>query len=136
MSVGSETVRIDRWLWAVRLFKTRSLAAAACRAGRVSVDEGEAKPSRLLRVGCELKIEGGDLVRHVRVIALLEKRVGAKLVSDYMEDLTTEEAKAQAAEKREQRKAGAPQLSEGRPTKRQRRQLQDFLDQVERTRGK
>ena len=131
----SDSVRIDRWLWAVRLFKTRSLAAAACRAGRVTVDGGEAKPSRLLRAGSELKIDGGDLVRHVRVVALLEKRVGAKLVPEYLEDLTSEEALARAAERRAQRKAGAPKLGEGRPTKRQRRQLQDFLDKVERARG-
>jgi len=136
MEPDLEHVRADRWLWAVRLYRTRSLAAAACRAGRVAVDGVEIKPSRLLKLGCELKIETGDLTRHVKVVGLLEKRLGAKLVADFLEDLTTQEARDKAAELGAQRRAGAPKPSDGRPTKRQRRQLQAFLDQVERARGR
>ncbi len=136
MEADHEHVRADRWLWAVRLFKTRSLAASACRAGRVSIDGVEIKPSRLLKLGCEIKVDMGDLTAHVRVIRLIEKRVGAKLVAGSMEDLTTREARDKADELRAQRRAGAPKPGDGRPTKRQRRQLQDFLDRVERAHGR
>ena len=136
MEPDLEQVRADRWLWAVRLYRTRSLAAAACRAGRVAVAGVDIKPSRLVKLGCELKVDMGELTRHVKVIGLLEKRVGAKQVADFMEDLTTQEARDKAAELRTQRRAGAPKPGDGRPTKRQRRQLQDFLDKVERARGR
>jgi len=81
-------VRLDKWLWAVRLYKTRSLAAQACHLGRVQIAGQRLKPARLVRVGDLLTAVIGDVTRTVRVVGLLDQRVGAKLVPNYLEDLT------------------------------------------------
>ena len=123
VSVPSE-VRMDKWLWAVRLFKTRSLAIAACNNGRVCIQDQPVKPSRSTRPGDVITISMEGLVRTVRVLQPIERRVAARLVPESMEDLTpaAEYQKAQ-----EIRSAGAgftPRApGEGRPTKRDRRAL-------------
>ena len=81
-------VRLDRWLWAVRLFKTRTIAAAACKAGRVQIAGHIAKASRHVRTHDVITARTGELTRTVKVLALLEQRVGAKLVSQFLEDQT------------------------------------------------
>lgn len=115
-----ESIRIDKWLWAVRVFKTRNQAAAACKGGRVKIDGQSVKASRELKEGDTIEISLGGLTKKVRVRALLQNRVGAKLVDDYMEDLTPQEAydehKLKAKVNVEFRKRG-----EGRPTKKERR---------------
>ena len=115
------------WLWAVRLFKTRSQAAEACRLGRVTRTDGETvKPSRPVRVGDEWRLQEEFLVRRVRVEKLLQRRLGAKLVSVHMTDLTPvadiERARAQRIEQRMSSPVFAP--GAGRPTKAQRRALE------------
>ena len=85
---SSTSVRIDKWLWAVRLFKTRSQATAACAAGKVRIGDQPVKPSRSTRIGEVITAKVGDVTRTVKVVELLEQRVGAKLVPDYLEDLT------------------------------------------------
>lgn len=85
---SSPAVRIDKWLWAVRLFKTRSQATAACAAGKVRIGDQPVKPSRTPRVGEVITAKVAGITRTVKVVELLEKRVGAKLVADYLEDLT------------------------------------------------
>lgn len=127
-------VRIDVWLWAVRVFKTRSLAGRACRLGRVLVAGNEVKASRLVRVDDLLSVDRGELRLELRVVALLEKRVGAKVVADYVEDLTPDEVKAEAGRVAAERRANriAMPWGEGRPTKQRRRRMSAFLEEVER----
>ncbi len=128
-------VRLDQWLWSVRLYKTRNQAATACRLGQVLTAGGSpVKASRAARAGDEFEVVRGPLRRHVRVVAPLSKRVGAKLVAGYMEDLTSDEAWEAARRAAAERRSGAvfAEGSEGRPTKRQRRRLDAFLEEVER----
>ena len=81
-------VRIDKWLWAVRLYKTRSLAANSCVLGRVEVNGKPVKPSRSVHLGETITAVTGEIKRTLRVTGLIEKRVGAKLISGLYEDLT------------------------------------------------
>ncbi len=125
------SVRLDVWLWAVRLFKTRNLSAEACRNGRVQCNgQRLEKPGRRVRVGDVLSVEQGPLVRTLKVRAVLDRRVGAKLVEDYCEDLTPEEAYTKAAEIRRREKEGevVRESGTGRPTKRERRELENVLN--------
>ncbi len=121
-------VRIDKYLWAVRLFKTRELAADACRRGTVTIAGNAVKPSRQVRALLILEVKRETLVCRYRVLAVLDKRVGAKLVGEYLEDLTPPEDYARAAEARAARRAvpGAHRDG-GRPTKKQRRDLEKLL---------
>ena len=118
-------VRIDKWLWAVRLYKTRSQASEACRAGKVKLGGEPVKSSHDVKEGevYELTIE--QLHKVVQVKALLSNRVGAKLVPDFMTDLTPAEEYERMQMIRqynfERRDRGT-----GRPTKRERRDLDDF----------
>ncbi len=116
-------VRVDKWLWAVRIFKTRSKATLACRNGKVKVEDQEAKPSAEVKPGNRVKVSKDHLNLEFKVLQLLEKRVGAKVVSDYMEDITPEEEyhKHEIARDSnfEYRERGI-----GRPTKKQRREIE------------
>jgi len=120
-------VRIDKWLWCVRLFKSRTLATAACEAGKVKIDGQPAKPSRNVKIGDVITAAVGRVMRTVKVRQLLEQRVGAPKVPEFMEDLTAPEE----FEKARTEAAHAPGLrpkGSGRPTKRDRRILQSFFD--------
>ena len=118
-------IRIDKYLWAVRLFKTRSIATDACRAGKVKMNDMPVKPSHEISVGeiYELNIE--QMHRTVQVKELLANRVGAKLVENYLTDLTPPEEYERIQMVRqygfEHRDRGA-----GRPTKRDRREIEEF----------
>jgi ribosome-associated heat shock protein Hsp15 len=115
-------IRIDKWLWAVRLYKTRTQAAEACRAGHVRLDGNPAKPSREVHVGDTLVARTGDRTLTVRVRALLENRVAAAKVPECLDDLTPPEERLRPREREHLTPAWrAP--GTGRPTKRQRRQL-------------
>ena len=120
---GLVKARLDKWLWAVRLFKTRFLATDACRGGKVRVREEKAKPSYSIKVGEMVTVQSGPITKTIRVLGLIEKRVGAKLVPNYMEDLTPPEEyellKMTAAQKVLRRDRGT-----GRPTKRDRREIE------------
>ena len=77
MSEGSsEKARIDRWLWSVRQFKTRSQATEACRGGKIRINDDKVKPSRSLKVGEIVEIQQGPITKRLRVIGLIEKRTG------------------------------------------------------------
>ena len=115
-----ETVRIDKWLWAVRIFKTRSQAAAACKGGKIKIDGQNVKASRELKQGEQISISLTVYLKTVRVKALLHNRVGAKLVENYMEDLTPQEEYDKQKIKQELNKEYR-QRGEGRPTKKERR---------------
>lgn len=116
----NENVRIDKWLWAVRVYKTRSLATEACRAGKVKVGGLAVKPSREVHAGLDLDVHMGIYTRTIRVRQLLNLRVSAALVPDYLEDLTPaseyDKLKTQQEMKPEYRPRGI-----GRPTKKHRR---------------
>ncbi len=122
----SESVRIDKWLWAVRLYKSRSLATEACHAGHVKIDGNRVKPSRDVRPGDQISVLAGRVLRKIKVLAPLDQRVGAKLVSQFLEDLTPPEEYARAREEALNDRARFP-TGFGRPTKKQRRQLERFL---------
>ena len=115
--------RIDRWLWAVRLFRTRALATEACRGGKIRVREDKVKPSYSIKAGEIVTVQSGPITKTIRVLGVIEKRVGAKLMADYLEDLTPPEEyellRMTAAQKVLRRDGGT-----GRPTKRDRREIE------------
>lgn len=118
-------VRIDKWLWAVRIFKTRSLATDACRNGKVSINGQLVKASRDVKPEDEISIRQQQMTKTVKVTALLEKRVSAKLVAQFMEDLTP----ASEYEKVETIRAVSfvyRPKGQGRPTKKDRRDIEKF----------
>lgn len=112
--------RVDKWLWTVRLFKTRSLATEACRAGKVKLGGDNVKPSRNVRRGDIYEVHVGPLHKTVQVVDSPKNRVGAPLVSDYYTDLTppAEYERLKTLHACEYRPHGI-----GRPTKRDRRRL-------------
>lgn len=123
----TEGVRIDKWLWAVRLFKTRSQASEACRAGRITIDGVAAKPSRDLKPGDILVVGMGTLKRTILVKALLTNRVSAKLVTEYLNDLTPPEEYERQQMLKELNWERRPRGS-GRPTKLERRSIDRLKD--------
>ncbi|MEM7147748.1 MAG: RNA-binding S4 domain-containing protein [Verrucomicrobiota bacterium] len=126
----SDPVRIDKWLWATRIYKTRSQATTACRLNQINVNNQPAKPSQPVSPGDIILVEKDLITRTLKVLNTLEKRVGAKLVPQYLEDLTPEEEIARAKERRQQHRANKvfrwPGI--GRPTKKDRRDIEKFLD--------
>jgi ribosome-associated heat shock protein Hsp15 len=119
-------VRLDKWLWAVRLYKTRSLATAACRAGHVKMNGESVKPSRNVRISEVITARTGELNRTVKVLGLLEHRVGPKLVEKYLEDQTPAAEYLRVAQDRLQPRAPQRPRGSGRPTKKERRQLDNL----------
>jgi ribosome-associated heat shock protein Hsp15 len=120
------SLRIDKWLWAVRLYKTRSLASEACRTGKVIINEQTVKPSREIKLSDVLQIRQGPITKTVRVISFPPNRVSAKLVVNFMEDLTSPEE----YKKLQLMKDGGfvkRERGSGRPTKRDRRDIQEFF---------
>lgn len=122
-----ERLRLDKWLWAARLFKTRALAAEAVDLGRVSVNGAPAKPARELKAGDALNLRQGPVQRELRVLGLSAMRgpapVAQALYAETPESLAAREA---AAARRRQGVEPADTLVNGRPTKRDRRQLADW----------
>ncbi len=124
-------VRIDKWLWSVRAFKTRSLATDACKAGRVKIDGKSVKPSYMLQVGETVSAQKGAEKKVLKVVQLIEKRVGAKVAVTCYEDLSPPPIVSK-------HKPGSPAFydfpialrkpGDGRPTKRERRNLDKFYD--------
>ena len=122
-----ENLRIDKWLWAVRIFKTRSQAADACKKGKILIDEVPVKPSRIIKKGEIVFVKNPPVTYQYKVLGLLGNRQSAKIVVDYVEDVTPEEEKEKLEIKRftgfEIRDRGI-----GRPTKKERR----LIDQLKR----
>lgn len=86
--MAKSEVRIDKWLWAMRIFKTRTIATDACKKGRVSVGNAIAKPSRTIKIGDIVQVRKPPVTYSFKVLALTENRLGAKLVPEYMENVT------------------------------------------------
>lgn len=123
MSGNEPSVRVDKWLWAARFFKTRSLAQTQIERGRVKINDDAIKPARGVKVGDTIKIDTADFVKTVLVLGLSETRgpapVAQQLYSETQESVTQRE---QAAERRKFANEPASQIK-GRPTKQDRRSL-------------
>ncbi len=120
-------VRVDKWLWAMRIFKTRSVATDACKKGRVFVGDALAKPSRTVKPGDVVKVRKPPVTYSFKVLAVTQNRLGAKLVPEYMENITP---------KSELDLLDLVKISGfvdrrkglGRPTKREGRELAEFTE--------
>ena len=120
-------MRIDKYVWCVRLSKTRSLATKLVANNKIKLNNAECKPAKELAVGDLLTIQKNNASFNFRVKALTEKRLGAKLVADYIDDETSEEEiekyKTYQAAQRNYRG-----IDQGKPSKKDRRELDDFLE--------
>ena len=121
--------RIDKWLWAARIYKTRSLAADACKNGRVSINGALAKPSRTVKEGDEVSVKKSPITYTYLIKQAIEKRVGAKLLPEVVENITRPD---QYEVHEMQRSSGFVGRAKGtgRPTKKDRRALDDFAAEV------
>lgn len=118
--------RIDKWLWSVRIFKTRTIAAEACKKGRITINGGNAKPSKMVHEGDTVQVRKAPVTYSFKVLQAIENRVGAKLVPEMMENITPKDQYDLLEMNRiggfVKRAAGL-----GRPTKKDRRDMDDFL---------
>lgn len=121
--------RIDKWLWAARIFKTRTIAAAACKKGQVTMKGVTLKPSRLIRVGDVIDVRKPPVTWSFRVLQAIERRVGAKLVPEVLENVTPPEQYELLEMSRISGFVGRAKGT-GRPTKKERRTLDDFTEDV------
>lgn len=121
-----ESVRLDKWLWGTRVYKTRSDAAEACRGSAIRHNGTITKPSAKIRAGDTIIARTKALTRTLHVVGLTEKRVGAALLPNYFEDQTAESEYAAAREKRENAKVFSHKGA-GRPTKKDRRDIERLL---------
>lgn len=119
--------RIDKWLWAARVYKTRTLASDACKNGRITINGALAKPSRTVKVGNQVGVKKSPITYTFRVLQAIEKRVGAKLLPEVFENITPPE---QYELLEMNRISGFIDRARGtgRPTKKDRRALDDFAD--------
>ena len=117
--------RIDKWMWAVRIFKTRTIAAEACKKGRISINGALAKAARTIKPGDVIQVRKPPVTYSFKVLQTIEKRVRAKLVPEMMENITTPDQ----YELLEMSKVSGfinRAKGTGRPTKKDRRELEDF----------
>jgi ribosome-associated heat shock protein Hsp15 len=125
-----QNIRIDKFLWSVRLYKTRSIASDECRKGRIYINEIQVKPSRSVLKNEIIIVKKPPVVYSFRVIEPIENRVSAKLVANFIEDLTPDEEKA----KLDLRQAGGiiyRDKGTGRPTKKERRLIDRIKDDIQ-----
>ena len=123
----SETARIDKWLWAARIFKTRSIAVDAIKNGRVTIQGTNVKPSRMIKVGETISVKKPPITYSFKVLKTIEQRVGAKLIPEIYENVTT----ADQYELLEMSRISGfvdRARGTGRPTKKERRALDAFVD--------
>lgn len=125
---ANEKVRIDKWLWAVRLFKTRSMATTACDQGKISVNNTTAKASRIVNVNDIIHIKRTGIVRSYKILQVISNRIAAKLVEEHCLDLTPPD-ELESFKNRSKRPGIYRDPGSGRPTKRERRDLDDFMEE-------
>ena len=125
METKEGDLRIDKWLWAVRIFKTRSMASNACKKGRVLIDDQQVKPSHTVRVGSIVTVKKRPVFYKYRVLGLLAKRQSAKIAREYLEDITPENEMQKLQVQKQVIQEHRPR-GEGRPTKKERRELDKF----------
>ena len=125
---AKEKLRLDKFLWAIRLFKTRTLAATACDTGKVKFDGAQAKASKHVSIGDEFEVKTEAKRWRIKVTGLLEKRVApAEAIKNYT-DITPEEELQRLQYQAASFHTGKRQSKIGRPTKKERRNLDDFLE--------
>ena len=122
----AEQARIDKWLWAARIFKTRSLAAEACKNGRVTIGNVNVKPSHMVKVGETVSVRKPPITYSFKILQTIEQRVGAKLIPEIYENVTTPD---QYELLEMNRLSGFVDRARGtgRPTKKERRALDAFI---------
>lgn len=121
--------RIDKWLWAARIFKTRTIAAAACKKGQVSMKGAQLKPSRTIREGDVIEVRKPPITYSFRVLQAIEKRVGAKLIPEILENVTAPEQYELLEMAKISGFIGRAK-GLGRPTKKDRRSLDSFTSEM------
>ena len=119
-------VRIDKYLWAVIIFKTRSMAADAIKGGKVKFLGDNVKASKEVKIGEEYTVQVGEIKKTIKVTALLDSRVAAKLVPDFLQDLTPEEEYKSIDRLKEFRFVYRPR-GLGRPSKKERRDIEEWF---------
>lgn len=125
--MASTEARLDKWLWAARIYKTRTLASDACKNGRITINGAQAKPSRSVKTGDEVGVKKAPITYTFRVLSPIEKRVGAKLLPEVLENITAPEQ----YELLEMSKISGfvdRARGTGRPTKKERRALDNFSE--------
>lgn len=127
MISAEENTRIDKWLWMLRIFKTRSLATEECKKGRVRVNDAEVKPSKEVKLGDTITVRKSPVVYSYIVKGIPKSRVGAKLVLDFLENITPEDELVKL-EPGFMAFHGYRKRGQGRPTKKERRTLDDLRD--------
>lgn len=127
--MDNNEARIDKWLWAARIFKTRTVASAACKKGQVTMKGVALKPSRIIRVGDIIDVRKPPVTWSFRVLQAIERRVGAKLVPEVLENVTSPEQYELLEMSRISGFVGRAKGT-GRPTKKDRRTLDDFTEDV------
>ena len=120
-----ESVRVDKYLWAIRIFKARSVAAEAIKKGRVLIGGLPVKNSRLVKVGITIDVKFPPITRSFKVLAITGKRMGAKLVPDFMEEVTTDD-QIELLELTKMANSMGRRRGLGRPTKKDRRDLDNM----------
>mgnify|MGYP000140751972 FL=1 len=127
-----EKVRIDKWLWSVRIFKSRSIATQACKSGKIKVNGSKCKPARTVMVDNLISVDKKGLKLEFKILELLKSRVGFSIAKDCYEDLTPLEEREKFRAFHHRRLSGEDrEVGLGRPTKRDRRELEDFKDNDE-----
>ncbi|MDR0824150.1 MAG: RNA-binding S4 domain-containing protein [Prevotella sp.] len=127
MKEPKKEVRIDKWLWAVRLFKTRSIAIEACKKGRITIKGVTAKPSRMIKAGDIIDVRRPPIIYSFEVLNLTENRMGAKLVPEFMKDVTSS-SQLEILELSKMNGFVDRARGTGRPTKKDRRELDQFAE--------
>ena len=122
-----DEIRIDKWLFAVRLFKTRGQAAEACRRGKIKLNETPVKAAKSIKVGDIVNVRQSPMIRSLEVIGLTERRIGAKLVEKFAKDTTPKEEWDKYHKARSNRNENQNK-SQGRPSKRERRLIDQFME--------
>lgn len=125
----AQEVRVDKWMWAVRLFKTRSKAADACKKNKVTVDGIAAKPSRMVKVGEVIGIRKGPVTCSFEILAIAHNRMGAKLVPDFCKNVTSKD-QLELMEMQRLAASSRRQKGLGRPTKKERRDLEAYAEEL------
>ncbi|MBO7055554.1 MAG: RNA-binding S4 domain-containing protein [Bacteroidales bacterium] len=125
MPKTEENLRIDKWLWAVRLYKTRSLAATACKNNQISIAGAYVKPSHVIKIGDVVNVKRPPIVRSYEVLGLLAQRESAKVVVDFVKDVTPQ-SELQKLEDVKMVFTVYRDKGAGRPTKKDRRDLEEF----------
>ena len=119
-------VRVDKFLWAMRIYKTRSIAADACKNGRISMGGVQLKPSRTFKIGDTFNVRKGPITYTYKILQLTENRLGAKLVPEYILDCTSPQ-QLELLELARMAGNGARDRGLGRPTKKYRRDIEVFM---------